>query len=245
METETRERYRSAVLGMKVVSISEGLELGQIRQIVISPEYKAAGFIVRCRHVRDERMLSLSSVSSFGEDRITIERQSLLERTNSFARQNRRLRGPLTLVGSRVFTAGGKVLGRVEDYSFSTADGILITLELSAGPLQERLRLPAGYIIAVSPQTVMIKDEALAESSPSESAIRSGISSAWGALTGAAGTLADATRQGAKKLSSSLRASQPDQEQEEAVADAETLRTGEEAAEEKTAPEAASQEYPI
>ena len=190
-------------------------------------------------------MLSLSSVSSFGEDRITIEKQSLLERTNSFARQHRRLRGPLTLIGSRVFTAGGKVLGRVEDYSFSTADGSLTTLEISAGPLQERLRLPARYIIAVSPQTVMIKDEALSESSASESTLRSGINSAWGALTGAAGSLADATRQGAKKLSSSLGTSLPDQEQNDAVPDTEDSSAGEEADGEKPASEPEPREDPL
>ena len=222
MENTASERSRSAVLGMKVVSISEGLELGQIRQIVISPEYRVCSFLVRCRHSRDERKLSLSSVSSFGEDRITVESQSLLERANSFARQNRRLRGPLTLTGARVFTAGGRVLGRVEDYSFSTVDGSLTALEISTGPLQERMRLPAGYIIAVSPQTVMIKDEALTEASPSAGSLRSGISSAFGALTEAAGSLADATRQGAKKLSSTLSSRQPDNDTEDAVPDTES-----------------------
>ena len=222
MENAASERSRSAVLGMKVISISEGLELGQIRQIVISPEYKVSCFLVRCRRSRDERKLSLSSVSSFGEDRITVESQSQLERANSFARQNMRLRGPLTLTGARVFTAGGRVLGRVEDYCFSTADGSLTTLEISTGPLQERLRLPAGYIIAVSPQTVMIKDEAMTEASPSTGSFRSGISSAFGALTEAAGSLADVTRQGAKKLYSTMGVRQPNKDAAEALPDTET-----------------------
>ena len=226
MDTAASERSRSAVLGMRVMSISEGLELGQIRQIVISPEYKAAGFIVRCRRSRDERMLTLASVSSFGEDRITVESQNLLERSNSFARQNRRLRGPLTLVGSRVFTAGGKVLGRVEDYGFATTDGSLTALEISTGPLQERLRLPAGYIIAVSPQTVMIKDEALTEASPVAGSLRSGINSAFGTLT-------EATRQGAKKLSSALGGRQPDEDTAEAVPDTDITDPDEEADGEK------------
>ena len=242
METEANERSRSAVLGMKVISISEGLELGQIRQIVITPERLVSGFMIGWRHSREERLLRLAAVSSFGEDRVTIESQSLLERGNSFARQTRRMRGPLTLVGSRVFTAGGRVLGRVEEYSFSTKDGRLVTLEISGGLLQERQRLPAKYIIAISPQTVMIKDEALSEAGLSAGSIRTGIGSALGTLTEAAGTLADVTRQSAKKLSSTLGGRQPDKDTAVAVPDTETPAAGQQIQEERPCSNTVSQE---
>ena len=38
MDTDTNERSRSSVLGMRVISISEGLELGRIRQAVVTQE---------------------------------------------------------------------------------------------------------------------------------------------------------------------------------------------------------------
>ena len=204
METETNERSRSAVLGMKVISISEGLELGQIRQAVLTPEPRVAGFTVRSKRSRNERWLALAAVSSFGEDRVTVESHKLLSRSNGFAMPDRRRRGPLTLVGSRAFTAGGRVLGRVEEYSFSTADGRVLALEISNGPLRERLRLPGRFIIAISPQTVMLKDEALDEARFAEGTLRSSINAAAGAVSGAAGTLASSTLQGAKKLTHNL-----------------------------------------
>lgn len=204
METEAREKERSQVLGMRVISISEGLELGQIKQVVIHPELRVEAFLIRSRRFREERRLPLAAVSSFGRDRVTVESQSLLERGNSFARQGRRLRGPLSLVGCRAFTAGGRVLGRVEEYAFSTTDGSLAWLEIGGGPWQEGLRLPGRFIIALSPQTVMLKEEALAEAIPVAGALRSGISAAVGKVGGAARPLADATRQGAAKLSSGL-----------------------------------------
>lgn len=200
METEINERTRSAVLGMRVISISEGLELGQIRQAVVTQEPRVAGFTVRGRRSRNDRWLAFAAVSSFGEDRVTVESQKLLSRGNGFAMPDRRRRGPLSLVGSRAFTAGGRVLGRVEEYSFSTEDGRVLALEISNGPLRERLRLPGRFIIAVSPQTVMLKDEALDEARPAEGTLRSGINAAAGAVSGAAGSLASSTLQGAKKL---------------------------------------------
>lgn len=203
METEVTERGRSEVLGMKVISISEGLELGQVKQVVITADHMVAGFVVSRRRGHEERLLPLKAVSSFGEDRITVERQTALERSNSFAREGRR-RGPLSLVGSRVFTAGGRVLGKVEEYYFSTGDGRLTALEISGGPMKERLRLPGRFIIAISPQTVMIKDEALSEAKPVDGTLRAGLSAAVDTVSGAVNTLAGSTRQGAKKLTAGL-----------------------------------------
>ena len=203
METEVTERGRSEVLGMKVISISEGLELGQVKQVVITAEQIVAGFLVSRRRGREERLLPLKAVTSFGEDRITVERQNALERSNSFAREGRR-RGPLSLVGSRVFTAGGRILGKVEEYYFSAGDGRLTALEISGGPMQERMRLPGRFIIAISPQTVMIKDEALREAKPVDGTLRAGLSAAVDTVSGAVNTLADSTRQGAKKLTAGL-----------------------------------------
>ena len=204
MDTDTNERSRSSVLGMRVISISEGLELGRIRQAVVTQEPRVAGFTVRGRRSRNDRWLAFAAVSSFGEDRITVESQKLLSRGNGFAMSDRRRRGPLSLVGSRAFTAGGRVIGRVEEFSFSTEDGRVLWLEVSNGPLRERLRLPGRFIIAISPQTVMFKDDALDEAITAESTLRSGINAAAGAVGDAAGSLAGSTMQGAKKLTANL-----------------------------------------
>ncbi len=211
MECEIKEQPRSAVLGMKVISISEGLELGQVKLVVLTPEQRITGFTVSRRRGREERFLPLPAVSSFGQDRITVERQDLLQPVNSFARQDRR-REPLSLVGCRVFTAGGRVLGRVEEYFFAVADGSITGLEVSNGPLRERLRLPGSCIIALSPQTVMIRDQGLEEAAAREGALRSGISAALDTVGGAASALAGSTRQGAKLLADNLnrRREQPD-----------------------------------
>ena len=229
METEIKERSRSAVLGMRVISISEGLELGRIRQVVVTQEPRLAGFTVRGKRSRNDRWLAFAAISSFGEDRITVESQKLLGRGNSFALPDRRRRGPLSLVGSRAFTAGGRVLGRVEEYTFSTEDGRVLSLEISNGPLGERLRLPGRFIIAISPQTVMLKDEALDEARPAEGTLRSGINAAAGAVSGAAGTLASSTLQGAKKLTANLARLR----EKEQAADAEELDAGDETTEEE------------
>ena len=204
MDTDTNERSRSSVLGMRVISISEGLELGRIRQAVVTQEPRVAGFTVRGKRSRNDRWLAFTAVSSFGEDRITVESQKLLSRGDGFAMPAPRRRGPLSLVGSRAFTSGGRVLGRVEEYGFSTEDGSIIALEISNGPLRERLRLPGRFIIAISPQTVMLKEEALDEARPAESTLRFGINAAAGAVSGAAGSLAGTTLHGAKKLTANL-----------------------------------------
>ncbi|MBR5430279.1 MAG: PRC-barrel domain-containing protein [Firmicutes bacterium] len=204
METAAGEHPRSAVLGRKVISINEGMELGQISRVVLTQEPRVTGFIVSRRRGREERVLPLPAVSCYGEDRVTVERQSLLEPVNSFSRHDRGRRGPLILVGSRVFTAGGRVLGQVTEYCFAADDGRVTVLEVSSGPLRERLLLPGEHIIAVSPQTVMIRDAALAAATPAESGLRSGFAAAAGSVGGAVSALAGSTRQGARTVSERL-----------------------------------------
>ena len=201
MINSENERSRSRVLGMRVISISEGLELGQVTQILIDQNYRVSGFSIRSRRGREERRLPLSCVSAFGEDRITIERQEQLTQINSFSRQGRRLRGPLTLVDARVFTDGGRVLGKVEDYAFQITDGSITALELSQGRLGERLRLPGRFIIAIAPQTVMIKGMALEEAVTVENGLRAGLASAREKAGETASSAGDAARKGMRKLS--------------------------------------------
>ena len=222
------DRARGDVLGMTVISISEGMELGQVKQILIGPSYRVEGFVVARRRSREERVLPFAAVSSFGEDRITVERQTVLEHGNAPARYGRQPRRPLPLIGARVFTAGGRVLGKVEEYHFSVEDGSLTALELSGGFFREKTLLPGRCIIAVSPQTVMLKDEALDQALPVENPLRAGVAAAMGSVSEAAGSLAEGTRDGAKRLASGLsrlwdKDKQPPEEVAEEAVEAEPL----------------------
>lgn len=195
MEEKTRqERTSKSVIGMPVLSIAEGQPLGQIKQILIDVKNKAVqGFLLeRRRFSRDERILPFSAVTGFGEDTITIEKYSLLERKGQSHQFVRALRQPLPLIGARVFTAGGRTLGKVEEYRFSLENGTITGLEIAGdGLFKARTLVDGDFIIAVAAHTVMIKDQAIEAAQPLENTFLTNVENAADTMREAASSLKD------------------------------------------------------
>lgn len=162
------ERSRSAVLGMEVISIQEGANLGQVRQVLLDGKsYRVQGFLVeRRKQGKEERILPFSAVHSFGEDSITIESQQMLERKGASLQYIRALRQPLRIIGTRAFTTDGNSLGKVEEFCFSLADGSITALEVAGSYFPEPMRIPGEDIIAIAPQTTMLKADAVPHAKP-------------------------------------------------------------------------------
>ncbi|MDO4581411.1 MAG: PRC-barrel domain-containing protein [Bacillota bacterium] len=155
------EKASRKIIAMPLYSVKEGLPLGQVKSLLLDPKQKRVlGFLVEKRRFsKDERILPFSAVNSFGEDMISVERAGALERRGASPQYIRACRNPVNLIGARVFTAGGKTLGRVEEYRFDTASGAISALEIAAdGLFADKLLARACHIIAIAPHTVMLDD---------------------------------------------------------------------------------------
>ena len=173
-EVQTQRSSRE-MLGMPVYSISEGLLLGNIKRLLISgKECRVQGFVVeKKRFSREERVLPFEAISGFGEDTVTVERQSLLERKGQSQQYLKALRAPLPILGAKVFTAGGRTLGKVEEYRFSTETGVISGLEIAGeGFFRERALLDGASVIAIAPRTIMVKDAAIETARSLESGLQ-------------------------------------------------------------------------
>jgi len=170
-DTTQKESYsypRSRILGMPVITIREGFTAGTVKQILLDGKtYRVQGFLVeRNKHGKEDKVLPFSAVHGFGKDSITIESFHALERKGGSHQYIRAIRQPLTVTGARVFTENGHSMGKVTDYSFSTEDGRIALLELGEAPLKEHVNVPGKTIIAIAPQTVMLRDAAWEQASP-------------------------------------------------------------------------------
>ncbi len=157
-------------LYMPVYTIQEGLHIGNVKMIVIDPKEKSVIALIteRRKMSREEKIIPIQSVTSIGEDAITIDKLAYAEkRTNNMEKPNLakimlQLRQPIHIMGSRIFTIGGKTLGRVEDFSFDPQGGLITSLEVSDGSLlKEKLAIEGDYIITIAPNTIMLSDGAL------------------------------------------------------------------------------------
>jgi len=134
-----------------ILSCREGNHLGNIRRILLDPHScRVIGFLLdRRTKGKEERILPLSAVYHFGEVCITAERADQTEPVNRSRRYTEAIQHPIELSGSKVFTAAGRILGRVSDYSFSPEDGAIVALLVSGGGFfAEPTQISGQYLIA-------------------------------------------------------------------------------------------------
>ena len=201
------DRTSKSILGMPVYSIKEGIPLGIIKQILIDGKTnRVQGFIVEKRRFsREERVLPFPAITGFGEDTITVERQGLLERKGINQQFLKAIRFPLPIVGARVFTAGGKTLGKVEEYRFSTIDGGITGLEIAGdGFFKVRSLVDGATIIAIAPRTIMLKDAAITSAIALENSFLAGVESAAAIVREKAVDLKNNASEAGKKLSANF-----------------------------------------
>lgn len=196
-----------AIIGMSVYSCKEGLNLGNIKQLLIdSKTYSVQGFLLERKMLsKYERILPFAAVHQFGEDGVTVETSSLLERRGQNSQYVRALHHPLTIIGSRVFTTAGRTLGKIEDFLFSSKDGKITGLEIAPdGFFKERSLVRGEHLIAISGHTAMLKDEAIEDAIPIDNPLLSNIGNMADNMREKAGEFISNTADLTKRISTNI-----------------------------------------
>jgi uncharacterized protein YrrD len=177
------ERYSKRTLMMPVYSIQEGQNLGMVKGIVIDPKEKSIIALVleRRRMTKEERIVPFINIKSIGDNVVIIDKAINAERRNNLPAITRYMRNPVQLIGSKVFTTGGKTLGRVEEYRYDGENGRITALEISGGMgnyIKGHISLAGQYIITIAPATVMVDEEAIEHLEELENTLRSSMENA-------------------------------------------------------------------
>lgn len=195
------------ILGMPVFSCKEGLNLGNIRQVLVDIKtFTVQGFLLGKRKVAQyERILPFSAVFNFGEDSVTVETVSLLERrgqTNYYTRQVHR---PPTIIGARVFTTGGRSLGKIEEYRFNSESGRITGLEIAPnGFFKVRTLVKGEHIIAITGNTAMLDEKAVDDAVAIENSFIVNMGNAADTVKEKAGEFMSSTADITKRISTSI-----------------------------------------
>lgn len=206
-EKVVRDISTKKIIGMPVYSCNEGLYLGNIRQLLVDAKACAIqGFVLERRRMgKDERILPFEAVYNFGEDGVTVETVNSIERRGQSSKFIRALRHPVTIIGSRVFTTGGRTLGKIEEYRFNSATGQISGLEIAPdGFFKVRSLVNGKHIIAIAGRTVMLKDEATDDALEIENTFLSNMGNAAETVKEKASEFMSSTADMTKRLSANI-----------------------------------------
>lgn len=169
------EKSAKKLIAKPVYSISEGFLMGYVKSIVIDNKEKRVLALIaeKRRMTREEKIIPFTHLQSIGEDAVTINKAAHAEVKPNLPQIIRQMHNPLQVVGARVFSVGGKIIGKVTDFYFDEKTGQISTLEIGEGNLlKDKFLLPGEYIITIAGGTIMVDDMALDKLVGSENPIK-------------------------------------------------------------------------
>lgn len=167
-------RVQSDLIGLPIVSLRSGNTLGYVRQVVVDPEKKqVTGFLLRTGRLwRDDSALSIKHISSMGNDAITVEDDAAIVRAAQLPEVAGNISRKFRLLGNKVLTARGNLVGEVESYTINPRDGSLHALIIS-GRFGERNRkkkaaIPASRVVTIGKDAIIVGEAAVVVDAPEE-----------------------------------------------------------------------------
>ena len=167
-------------LSLPIISLQEGQQIGHVKSLVLDAGTKAlAAIVVDTKgFFKDQRIIPYSRVVSVGEDAITIDKESHVEKTSSLPELLDLVKEKLTIIGTKMVTETGKTLGFAEEYYVDTETGKITQIEISGGKIEGFISgkawISAEYITTIghdviisqkgSENTLTVADKGLSDS---------------------------------------------------------------------------------
>ncbi|MCM3159966.1 PRC-barrel domain-containing protein [Metabacillus litoralis] len=149
------------LLHLPIISISEGKQLGMIKDLIINPDEKSVNYLIIGQ---DDWQVSLDALSydnvvGVGDSAVMIEQKNSILGLEEIPFLNKMV----PLIGSQVITKGGEHSGVISDYYFNEENGHLESLLIHSA--NNKFFLPIENVLFLGKERV-ITNESLSEMIP-------------------------------------------------------------------------------
>ena len=156
-------RRARSVIGLPIISLAEGVRVGQVRDLVFDPDGRtiAALVVTEAGWRRDAELVPIDKVRSFGQDAITMFDLSGLIGAHANRDLSDLFTSNVKLDGLLAMTEGGNYLGIIEDVMIGPR-GEMLAYEISIGFAEDvqngKCLLPANEALAVGRDVATFPD---------------------------------------------------------------------------------------
>lgn len=156
-------RTTKELSGLAIIDIRDGKKLGTVGETVISPDDgRLLGFVIKSAGFlsQDESAVEIEDVRSIGADAVTVEGEEIVHRIAAMPEPFQQARsGDRTLIGRKVVTQGGSLVGKIADLVISEDERRTTGMVLESGMFERGDALSADRIVSVGPDVVIVTDE--------------------------------------------------------------------------------------
>jgi uncharacterized protein YrrD len=198
------------LLSMPVISLENGQQLGRVKEIILDPSQLAlVGLIIDQKRVfKEPRVISFEQIKNIGSHAITVEKASAVEKASSLPVLNKLIKNPIPLIGSKVITEDGTILGIVEEFNFDIQTGAITMLEISGRLLESlfkgRSTLGREAVITLGTDALVIRPQSEEELGQVEGVVQEALANLKEKSSQALTKTMENTRRWTRNISSSL-----------------------------------------
>lgn len=151
------------ILGLPIISISDGLEVGKVKSIIINADRGAIDYIVVDSGIQifSARVIPTEDVLGIGEYALTVENEGVITDINRIPAAIQLLQNDIRVKGTKVLTKKGRLIGEIGDIYIEDNDNCKITgLEFIADITQKQIRLiPRDSVITFGKNLTVVKED--------------------------------------------------------------------------------------
>lgn len=155
-------RKVSELEGMTVIDVKDGTKLGEVAEMVVSPEdLRLLGFVLKTGGLFDqkEKIVEIGDVRAIGDDAITVDGADVAHTSEESSEDFRRVReSDRRLSGKKVVTDTGSVIGTVSDAVIDPATKRISALLIGGGILQSPESIHVDRISSVGPDVIVARE---------------------------------------------------------------------------------------
>ncbi|MFX4262860.1 PRC-barrel domain-containing protein [Pelotomaculum propionicicum] len=152
---------------MPVFSLEEGLQIGSVKELVVDPAGKriAALVIEQKGWFKEQRFIPYHKVHSVGDDAITIEKTSGVQKAAGLPDIVKLLKDKVKIIGAKIVAENGNVLGFIDEYYVEVDTGNITGLEFSGSIINNVIKgrafLDISYVRTVGKEVIVVINEAV------------------------------------------------------------------------------------
>jgi len=152
---------------LSVISLEEGQQIGTVKGLIVDPAGKkvAALVIEQKGWFKEQRFIPYHKVHSAGNDAITIEKNSCVEKASNLAEIVKLLKDKINVIGSKIVAENGTVLGYVDEYYVDLETGAIAGLEFSGNLIDSVIKgrafLDIAHVRTIGKDVTIITDEGI------------------------------------------------------------------------------------
>jgi uncharacterized protein YrrD len=151
------------IIGLPIISISDGVEVGKVKSIIINADKGAIDYIVVDSGIQilSARVIPTDHILGIGEYALTIENEGAINDIGKIPAAIDLLQKNIQVKGTKVLTKKGRLIGEIGDF-FIDENTVcsIIGLEYIADITQKRIRIiPRKSVITFGKNLVVVADD--------------------------------------------------------------------------------------